>query len=176
MIDRTFEWRFVGRFAGIVLAGLGGTVLALYLVLPGGETAYYSDLIRSLAEADAVLPRAIAAALAAQFVVVSVAVALVAVITSHKIAGPLYKLGMELDRLWRRPDPGPIRFREGDQFQETAGTFNAMAVGLTEAFRSVDDACAKVEAAARETAPPGNRAELAEGIDRVGDSLRRFDI
>jgi len=65
MIERTFEWKFVGKFAGIVFAGLGGTVLSLYLALPKGEATSFGEVIRSLVTADNALSRAIVVALVA---------------------------------------------------------------------------------------------------------------
>ena len=144
MIERTFQWKFVGKFAGIVLAGLGGTVLSLYLALPKGKARDFGEVIRSLVTADDALSRAIVVALVAEAVLISAAVALTTVLTSHKIAGPLYRLKIGLDELVPAHGVRPIRLRKYDQLRKTAETFNAMLAGLQERFRTLGEACEDV--------------------------------
>lgn len=175
MIERTFQWKFAGKFAGIVLAGLGCTVLSLYLSLPRGGTRYYAEVIRSLATADDALSRTIVVALVVEALVISAAVVLIAVLASHKIAGPVYKLKTALDELARRQVAGPIRYRENDQLSKTAETFNAMLAGLQERFRSLGEACEDVaDAAGRPVTSSGGREELKRNIDRLQGALGRF--
>jgi methyl-accepting chemotaxis protein len=177
MIERTFQWKFVGKFVGIVLAGLVGTGLSLYLALPRGETRYYAEVIRSLATADDALSRAIISALVVESLVISAAVALIAVLTSHKIAGPVFKLKTALDALARMQVADPIRYRENDQLGKTAETFNAMLAQLQERFRSLGEACEDVgEGAGRPLTLTGGRNELKGKIDRLQDALRRFTL
>lgn len=177
MIERTFEWKFVGKFAGIVLAGLGGTVLSLYLALPKGEATSFGEVIRSLMMADNALSRAIVVALAAEAVVISAAVALTTVLTSHKIAGPVYRLKVALDELGRAQGVRPIRLRKNDQLRKSAESFNTMHAGLQERFRSLGKACQDVaEAAARQVESPGDRGRVKAEIDRLEHALRRFTL
>src|SRR3972149_4300245 len=175
--DRTFEWRLVGKFAGIVLAGLGGTVLSLYLALPKGEATSFGEVIRSLVTADNALSRAIVVALVAEAVVISVAVALTTVLTSHKIAGPVYRLKVALDELALAQGARPIRLRKNDQLRKSAESFNTMQAGLQERFRSLGNACEDVaEAALRQVESPGGRGRGKAEIDRRGHAPGGFTL
>jgi len=177
MIERTFGWKFVGKFAGIVLAGLGGTVLSLYLALPKGEATSFGEVIRSLVTADNALSRAIVVALVAEAVVISAAVALTTVVTSHKIAGPLYRLKVGVNELIRAHGVRPIRLRKYDQLRKTEESFNTMLAGLQERFRSLDEAVREIpDAAARQGESPGDRGRGKAEIDRLGNALRRFTL
>jgi methyl-accepting chemotaxis protein len=177
MIERSFQWKFVGKFAGIVLACLGGTVLYLYLALPKGEARDFGEVIRSLMTADNALSRAIVVALIADAVVIFAAVALMTVLTSHKIAGPLYRLRVGVDELVRAHGVRPIRLRKNDQLRKTAETFNAMLAEFQGRFGSLGEACEDVaEGASRPLKLPGGREELKREIDRLQDALRRFTI
>lgn len=176
MIERAFEWKFLGKYAGIVLAALSGTALSVWLVLPKEDAGSYGAAVRSLVEADDALSGAIVAAMAAEAVVVAVAVALISVFASHKIAGPLHKLGTALDRLREGPDAGPIRYREKDQGGGTATAFNGMLDGVRDRFGAADKAFAAVEEAARASGMPGGRARMNAEIDRLGEALRGFRI
>jgi len=177
MIERTFEWKFVGKFAGIVLAGLGGPVLSLYLALPKGEATSFGEVIRSLVTADNALSRTIVVALVAEAVVISAAVALTTVLTSHKIAGPVYRLKVALDELALAQGARPIRLRKNDQLRQSAESFNTMHAGLQERFRSLDEACGKIaDAAPKRTEPPGDREKAKAEIERLESVLGRFDL
>lgn len=177
MIERTFEWKFVGKFAGIVLAGLGGTVLSIYLAFPKGEATSFGEVIRSLMMADNALSRAIVVALVAEAVVISAAVALATVLTSHKIAGPVYRLKVALDELARAQGVRPIRLRKNDQLRKSAESFNTMHAGLQERFRSLRKACEDVaESAARQVESPEGRERLKGEIGRLEEALKKFTL
>lgn len=177
MIERTFEWKFVGKFAGIVLAGLGGTVLSLYLALPKGEATSFGEVIRSLVTADNALSRAIVVALVVEAVVISAAVALTTVLTSHKIAGPVYRLKVALDELSLAQGARPIRLRKNDQLRKSAESFNTMQAGLQERFRSLGNACEDVaEAALRQVESPEGRERLKGEVGRLEEALKKFTL
>ena len=175
MIERTFEWKFAGKFAGIVLAGLGGTALSLYLSLPKGEATSFGEVIRTLAAADNALSRAIVVALLVEAVVISAAVAVTAVLASHKIAGPLYRLKVGLNELIAARGVRPIRLRKHDQLRKTEESFNTMLTGLQERFRSLDEAAGEIAAAAQGVSE-ADRGRVKAGTDRLGDALRRFTL
>jgi hypothetical protein len=50
---------------------------------------------------------------------------------SHRWVGPIYRLRTALQALGRGDQVPPIRFREGDYWQELAGDFNVIAAELT---------------------------------------------
>jgi hypothetical protein len=50
---------------------------------------------------------------------------------SHRWVGPIYRLRSALQALGRGDQVPPIRFREGDYWQELAGDFNVIAAELT---------------------------------------------
>lgn len=177
MIARAFEWKFVAKFAGIVLGGVACVYLSLLLALPRIEGGYYADVIRSLVAADTALSRAILIALAAEAILIPAAVLAIAVLTSHKIAGPVYRLRVALEAVAKGRGARPISLREGDQLGKTAEAFNAMLGELQDRFRSIETACAEVSAeAAREAGgPPGSREELKGRIERLREALERLD-
>lgn len=177
MIERTFEWKFVLKFAAIVLVGLGGTAVSLYLALPKGVATSFGEVIRSLVAADNALSRAIVVALVAEAVVISAVVSLTTVLTSHKIAGPVYRLKVALDELARAQGVRPIRLRKNDQLRKSAESFNTMQAGLQERFRSLGEACEDVEAAAaRQVESPEGRERLKGKIGRLEEALKKFAL
>ena len=59
------------------------------------------------------------------------------ILYSHRIAGPLHHLNNHMKQIAQGGDPAPVSFRQNDQFQELAESFNATtfvgAAGITNA-------------------------------------------
>ena len=47
MIEKSFERKFILRFTGIVLTGMGVIALLLYIAIPSSEIRHYADAIQS---------------------------------------------------------------------------------------------------------------------------------
>jgi hypothetical protein len=69
---------------------------------------------------------------------------------SHRWVGPILRLRSALNALSRGESISPIRFREGDYWQELAGDFNIVAAELTRrrAATQADSATVNVPSAA----------------------------
>ena len=80
MIEKSFERKFILRFTGIVLTGMGVIALLLYIAIPSSEIRHYADAIQSFIEADDALSGVIRAALIVESIVISGVVVLVAVL------------------------------------------------------------------------------------------------
>ncbi|MBI3378329.1 MAG: methyl-accepting chemotaxis protein [Nitrospirae bacterium] len=177
MIEKSFERKFILRFTGIVLTGMGVIALLLYIAIPSLEIRHYADAIQSFIEADDALSGVIRAALIVESIVISGVVVLVAVLASHKIAGPVYSLRRVLNELVNTRKVRPITFRSYDQLQDTAGSFNTMINGLNEHFRAISDAYEEFEGARKEIDDTPESAErLKEKVDNLGKAIERFRV
>jgi len=59
-------------------------------------------------------------------VIVIIVSAVIGIFLSHRVAGPLYKLGMFFSKVKNGENPGKLRFRTNDYFPEVATGFNEM--------------------------------------------------
>ncbi|MBT9537102.1 MAG: hypothetical protein IVZ94_03115 [Nitrospirae bacterium] len=177
MIEKSFERKFILRFTGIVLTGMGVIALLLYIAIPSSEIRRYADAIQSFIEADDALSGVIRAALIVESIVISGVVVLVAVLASHKIAGPVYSLQRVINELVNTRKARPITFRSYDQLQNTARSFNTMINGLNEHFRAISDAYEEFERARKEIDnTPESAARLKEKVDNLGKAIERFRV
>lgn len=179
MIEKGFKYKFILRFTGIVLAGMGVMALLLYIAVPSSVTKHYVDAIISFIKADDALSSVIKVALIVESIVISVVVILIAVLASHKIAGPLYRLQRVINELANTRDAcqkfKPISFRRYDAVQNTAHSFNAMIAGLNEHFRGISAAYEEFERARKEIDnTPESVKRLNEKIDNLGKAIERF--
>lgn len=178
MIEKSFKRKFILRFTGIVLAGMGVIAMLLYITIPSSETRHYGDAIISFIKVDDAPSFVIRVALIVQSIVVmSGVVVLVAVLASHKIAGPVYSLQRVLNELVNTRKVRPITFRSSDQLQDTARSFNAMINGLNEQFRAISEAYEEFEGARKEIDDtPESVERLKKKVDNLGKAIERFRV
>ena len=60
----------------------------------------------------------------ATFLVVAVTIGIVGLLLSHRIAGPMYRLRKHLEESARLGANRPLKFRDGDYFQEIPEAYN----------------------------------------------------
>jgi methyl-accepting chemotaxis protein len=175
MIEKSFKHKFILRFTGIVLTGMGVMALLLYIAIPSSGTRYYADAIISFLKAEDALSGVIMVALIMESIVIS------GVLASHKIAGPVYSLQRVLNELvnTRRACHKfrPISFRSYDQLQNTARSFNTMINRLNGHSRAISDAYEEFEGARKEIDDTPESAErLKEKADNLGKAIERFRV
>lgn len=118
LIQRAFQGRFIAwMLVVIVLFGLcfGGV---LYLIL---DSALESSLQSAHLQVESLWQRLGMAVLLGNVIAILVAgmaAAIVVLVYSHRIAGPLYRIGKILESLGRGELDMPLQLREGDQLQE----------------------------------------------------------
>ena len=183
MIEKSFKRKFILRFTGIVLTGMGVIALLLYITITSSETRHYADAIISFIKVDDAPSFVIRAALiVTSIVVMSGVVVLVAVLASHKIAGPVYSLRRVANELANARKAcerkfRPITFRSYDQLQDTASSFNVMINGLNEHFRAISEAYEEFEGARKEIDDtPESVERLKEKGDNIGKAIERFRV
>lgn len=175
MVEKGFELKFVGRFVGIILTGVGAVILLLYIIIPKSEARHYADVIRSFIEADDTISGAIIIALLVESIIISAMVILTAVFASHKIAGPIYRLKNVLAGLVNTGVAEPLRFRNYDQAQDTASSFNTMIKGLNDHFSAISDAYEEFEKTLKAlNGTPESVERLKEKVDCLGNALGKF--
>lgn len=177
MIKKGFERRFILKFAGIVVAGTGLVTLSLYLALPGHEITNYAESIRSFIRGHSSLPTSMTKAYLVGSIVTSVIIVLVAVFTSHKIAGPVYRLKTALNGLLTTLRAKPLTFRKGDQLEDAASGFNAMLKGLEDRFGAIISAYEEADRT-RKRLDDSEQAvrEMRDEVEKLGRAIGKFDV
>lgn len=177
MIEKSFKHKFILSFTGIVLTGMGVTALLLYRIISVSEIGRYADAIISYIKADDALPGVIRTAFIAESLVLPGVVVLVAVLASHKIAGPVYRLQRALNELVNTRKVRPITFRSDDQLQDTADGFNTMITRLNEHFHAISEAYEEFEGARKKIDDtPLSVKRLKEKVDNLGKAIERFSV
>ena len=138
-IDKKFQTKFIMQFWLIVAAGSLFTVAAVYWLAQNTTTVGIMDgRLAVQTSAKYLLPLMLQTA-AIELAMVSLAVILMTLFISHKIAGPLYRLKMTLKGLGNG-NLTQMHLRQGDQLQEVASSYNEAIEKLNDKIEKIKNA------------------------------------
>ncbi len=138
-IDKSFQLRFILKFCIIVAASsvLIG-FLIFFLANASTTVAIENTKVTVKSTSDFILP-VIVYTLLIVSVFSAVAVSIVTLLVSHKIAGPLYRLKNQIEALKDGNLGINFNIREKDQLQLLAKTLNGMCVSLKQKYSELKD-------------------------------------
>jgi HAMP domain-containing protein len=127
LIDRQFQYRFMIRFSGMVVAGqvFSFLLLAAYYMLRYSESSltfkfFYISGVAGTGLRETTLLNLILPSLAISIVLTTACTLFMALIYSHRIAGPIYNLKRALREVRNGNLERKIRFRQKDEFHDLA--------------------------------------------------------
>lgn len=176
-IDRKFQSDYIIKFCALVVLGGLLTIGLLYLLAMRSTTVSIVDsrvVVRSTA--DYLLPLLIQT-VAVVTVMLAIAVMLLAIFLSHKIAGPLYRFQKEMKNLENGDFTAEFRIRKMDQLQGLAENFNSMIKktreGLIQLKTNFLTLKEKIDNLSEQELAEHKRHALSE-IKRIAEELSRI--
>jgi len=125
-VKKGFQFRFMLRFCLVILVGAGISTALLLAFSQGTLTSSFQDSRLVVRETSmAILPAVLYTNLI-NLGLISLASILVTLFVSHKIAGPLYRFELELNRIAGGDLTREIHLREHDQITDIAKSLNSM--------------------------------------------------
>lgn len=129
LVNRGFQYRTIATWLIVVLAGfLASTaVLALsyWLVLVRGAGLSAGEIAAQL---QLIMPPLLVNDLAIMILVIAVGIS-----TTHRIAGPVYRMQSDIERVLSGELHARVRLRRGDAFPELADKVNELIARLDDA-------------------------------------------
>jgi methyl-accepting chemotaxis protein len=162
-IKKDFQTRFIVRFILVLIIGGIISVGLTLMTTRGTLTTSYVDARLVIQDTPlAILPSVILTTLIT-IVVVGVIAAIVMLLVSHKIAGPMFRFEKDIERIAGGDLKSHIHLRKGDQFQEMVTTLNTM----------IDSLNSKVSEIRQAAAGQAENPDLAEACRAEFDKLNR---
>lgn len=126
-IDSGFKRKFIIRFClGLIAVSLMSSVLFFFL-MPGGVAGVYSSFISDFQQAREMLGVVLFLIGLFEILMACLFTLVIVLFVSHKVGGPLFKLGQNIEKLKNRElVTPPICFRCNDQGKILADKFNEM--------------------------------------------------
>jgi len=166
-VKKEFQFRFILKFCLILLAGVIISTGLLFFFSQDTLTSSFSHsrlVIRSTAEA--MLPAIITTNLISLALII-VTTIIVTLYISHKIAGPIFRLENELQRIGRGDLTTTVSLRNNDQMLAFAERVNEMTAQLNRRVTEIRQQAEKIAAAA-------SQPDASEKVNRRAEKLDRY--
>lgn len=149
LLERAFKIRFGLKLCLFTLLGGAAVLLLLYFSLARSLGDSYGSAIYTIHELKIrVLPLIFASSYSILILgLVTAAIAVISVLFSHRIAGPLFRLEKSLDAIASGDLTVATRFRGMDQLSILADELNTMVRSLNHTSRSVMDSAEELKIA-----------------------------
>ncbi len=178
-IDKRFQSRFVLKFCGIVIVSSVIVGVIIFFMSRGSTTvAIENTHVIVKKTADFILPMVIdTLLLTAMFS--ALAVAIMSLLVSHKISGPLYRLKREIDEVKYGDLGRNFNIRSDDQLQALASSLNEMAISLRGKYIRLKDKCKDLSDYLEKNSfsvSESGKDILKQKIEDINDSLSAFKV
>lgn len=170
-IDKKFQTKFMVKFASLVVIAAAISGIIVYLMARSTVTTSFENsrlVIKSTA--DFILPSVL---LSGAIVIISVGLAtiLIALFTSHKIAGPLYRLERDIKEVSSGNLQMRFSLRKSDEMKSLADGLNAMVDALKDDVINIKKASSEIEASLNANNIESARSKLND-LKKITDKFR----
>lgn len=177
-IDKSFQTKFILKFCSLnILASLLTAVLIYFLNRKTQTVAFENLELVVKSTADFIFP-ILLQTLVIVSLFIGIATLVVILVTSHKIAGPLYRLTLELKKIKTGDLSSPIHIRTHDQLQKVVSEFEEMRTNFQRSIGSLRKNWMALRSEAlllKNTVRDENqRKRLEEKIGVIDAELERF--
>ncbi|MCX7038726.1 MAG: hypothetical protein NT005_06305 [Spirochaetes bacterium] len=122
LINRRFQYRSIATWLTVVLAGFlvcaAGFALSYWITFARGDDLAGEAMVRRL---EILLPGLLANDLLIMLIVI-----VTGIFTTHRVAGPIYRMESDIDRVLTGETHARVRLRRGDAFPELAEKVNEL--------------------------------------------------
>lgn len=178
-IDKQFQSKFVLKFCGVVIVSSLVIGVIIFFMSRGSTTvAIENTHVIVKKTADFILPVVIdTLLLTAMFS--ALAVAIISLLVSHKISGPLFRLKREIDEVKNGDLGRNFNIRSDDQMQALALSLNEMAISLRGKYVRLKDKYQDLSGYLEKnnfSVSEDGRESLKRKLKDIEDSLNSFKV
>lgn len=177
-IDKSFQTKFILKFCLLIASASLLTGIFIYWFNRQTTTVAFENLkVVVKSTSDFVLP-IMSGVLVAVIFLAGIATIAITLFTSHKIAGPLYRLKVELTKIKSGDLSSTIRIRAEDQLQKVASEFEDLrlvlkgSIGtLRENWKPIKISLEKLKDKIKDEK---EKEQIQDNIDKIDAELVRF--
>jgi len=174
LVETGFKLKFMLTFCLITITAVSMASLLFYFLTYRELSHDYGEAFFTLQSVKrAIFPLLFASIQSiALLTVVSIAIAVLSLFFSHKIAGPLYRFEKSLEAIGAGDLTHISRLRTGDQIQELVTTINVSASSMKQRIKDIQDALARFKTLEEELNKMVDKGFHEKEIEAVADKLR----
>ena len=176
-IDKSFQTKFIVKFCLINIAASLLIGILIYGLNRQTNTVAFENLrVVVKSTADFIRPIMSLVIVIVTFYV-AISTIFIVLFTSHRIAGALFRLTAELEKMRAKDLSHPIRIRATDQLQRLATECEAMRAEYQQSIDRLKATWKSLSGAlqqSKDSRPPQERRDLEQDVDRLTADLERF--
>ena len=170
-IKKRFQRNFILKFFILVVAGALISGAIIYLMSAATLTTTFENSRLAIKRtADYILPSVLLSG-AVVIILIGLAAIVVTLFTSHKIAGPLYRIEKDIEELASGNLDIKFRLRGGDEIKALARNLDEMAQSLRSKVAVIKKTLASLEASSKDASP-----EIKKDIQNLKEAISRFNV
>ncbi|MGA2775900.1 MAG: methyl-accepting chemotaxis protein [Candidatus Omnitrophota bacterium] len=167
-IDKRFQSDFILKFCTLVITSSVISGLIIYLMSRSTLTTVFDNSRLTIkSTADFILP-AVLLASAIVIVLIGLATVWVTIFTSHRIAGPLYRMTKDIEEVAGGNLKKRFSLRNHDELKRLAASFDKMTESLRESIASIKETVAQLDKKAPQ--------ELGPELEKLRRIVNKFII
>lgn len=172
-INKQFQRNFILKFCTLVLIGsiISGGIIYM-MSRSAVTTTFENSRLTMKSAADYVLP-AVLLATAIVTILVGIATVFITLFTSHKIAGPLYRIEKDIDEVTSGNLKTLFHLRNGDEIKPIVARLNAMVESLRHRVADIKAIVNDLDADLAASGSPGAEKNK-EKIRRLKDAVDKL--
>ena len=182
LLERSFKLKFGLKLCLLTIAGMAAVTLLLYFYTAGSLGGSYKEAIYTIYDLKIRIFPLVFASSYSIFIlaVVTASIAVITVLFSHKIAGPLFRVERNLEEIGSGDLTVQTRFRGNDQMKALSDDINGMTRSLNHAARSLADSYSLVEEREKDLTKlletePLDRGRLSEATGSLALAIEQFN-
>jgi methyl-accepting chemotaxis protein len=170
-IKKKFQRDFILKFLILVISGV--LIFGAIIYFMSGRaltTTFDNSRLAIRSTSDYILPSVLFSSIAVM-IITGFAAVIMTLFVSHKIAGPLYRIGKDIDEFASGNLHVRFILRGGDEIKELAGKLDEMAVSLRSKVAAIDAALGGLESSSGDASP-----ETRKNIQNLREAISKFNV
>jgi methyl-accepting chemotaxis protein len=176
-IKKEFQRNFILKFCALVAVGSLISGLIIYAMSRATlTTTFENSRLAIKSTADFILP-AVLLSSALVIILIGIATTIVALFTSHKIAGPLYRMDKDVQEVATGNLKMRFNLRAGDELKALAVSLDIMAHNLREAIGGIKSSVGELESLMKQAETDKNdrlASEIKNRLKQLKEAVERF--
>lgn len=178
-IKKEFQRSFILRFCGLVIIGaLISAAIVYYMSMSTVTTTFENSRLTIKSTADYILPAVLLSG-AVVIIVIGLATVFMTLFTSHKIAGPLYRMEKDIGEVASGNLQVKFNLRTNDELKALAVSLDVMTHNLRKNIEAAKDSFLGLESVIRKSEKDGNKIitpEAMNKMEQIRSALEKFKI
>lgn len=173
-IKKEFQRNFILKFCALLVAGSVISGAIIYAMSAATVTTVFENSRLTIkGTADYILPTVIISSIVV-VMLIGIATIIMTLLTSHKIAGPLYAIESRVDQVAALNLKTEFRLRAGDQIKPMAVGLDVMAHNLRKGVNEIKDALSELESSVNAAESGKLSPDIKTKLANVKESVNKF--